>query len=247
MTPKCWADWQSYFEKKGYRVSAPAWPLHEGSVQELRQESRLSKLGQLRLAEVIDHYREILKTKEPKPILVGHSMGGLIAQILLSEGLGQAAIAIDSAAPNGKIVLQWSFLQSNWPIASPFAKAERPIELDLGSFSYSFVNAEESATQHKIYDEFYVPESRQVGKDSASDVGKIDSSRVRGPLLIVAGNADHIIPAPLNYKNFKIYRDTPSFTEFKVYEGRDHWTIGASGWEQIAADVEQWLNARFAQ
>src|SRR5262249_34959702 len=116
VTPKCWEAWETYFRNRGYQVSSPAWPLHDHPIESLRDRSseEFRQLGQLTLGEVIESYRRILRAKATKPILIGHSMGGLIAQILLSEGLGAAAVAIDSAPPEGIFVLKWSFLRSNW-------------------------------------------------------------------------------------------------------------------------------------
>jgi len=246
VTPACWENWETRFKNAGYQVSAPAWPLHEGSIADLRKPERMATLGKLELTQVLDYYRALLKAKPVKPILIGHSMGGLIVQILLAEGLAQAAVAVDSAPPNGVIWLNWSFIKSNWGAINPFANSEQPIELDVDQFSYAFLNQEDPSARQKIYDEFYVPESRRIGKAPTTDAAKINVTRARGPLLIVAGGGDHIIPAKLNYKNFEFYSESPAYTEFKLFEGRDHWTLGASGWQDVAASIDQWLSARFA-
>lgn len=247
LTAKGWNQWEDRFSEAGYKVSSPAWPLHEGSVDEQRQASKQDALGKLEFTQVLDYYRKLLKSKSVKPILIGHSMGGLISQILLSEGLAQVAIAIDSAPPNGMIVLKWSFIKSNWGVASPFANNEEPINLDVDQFSYAFLNAQDPSTRQKIYDEYYVPESRQVGKGPTLEAGEINPIGSRGPLLIIAGGEDHIIPAKLNLKNFKMYEKSPSYTEFRLFEGRDHWTLAGPGWEKVADQVDRWIKDRFAQ
>ena len=247
VTPKCWNQWQERFKGYGYQVSAPAWPLHEASIAELRQPARLEALGKLELSHVLDHYRAILKSKSSPPILIGHSMGGLIAQILVAEGLAQAAIAIDSAPPNGVIALSWSFLRSNWAAINPFVRNDKAIELDFDSFSYAFLNAQDPSSREKTYQEFYVPESRLIGKAPTTDTTKIDTTHPRGPLLILAGGADHIIPAKLNYKNFGIYAESPAYTEFKLFDGRDHWTLAGPGWQEVASFVDSWLTERFSR
>ncbi len=247
MTPKSWVHWEKYFQERGYKVSSPAWPLHEGTVESLRAPEKHEELGRLELAHVVEHYRELLKGKPTKPILIGHSMGGLIAQILLAEGLAQAAVGVHSAPPKGVFTLSWSFLKSNWPAVNPFASSDRPIEMDFDSFSYAFANAQSPEEKARAYNEFYVPESRRVGKGPTLDVARIDASKPRGPLLLLAGSADHIIPAKLNYKNFGMYDETPGYTEFALLEGRDHWTVGAPGWDKVVAQVDQWLKARFAE
>ena len=247
VTPKCWAPWEERFKKAGYRVSAPAWPLHEASVKDQRSPAHLEALGKLEFAAVLDYYRKILKAKTVKPILIGHSMGGLFAQILLSEGLGQAAVAIDSAPPNGLIVINQAFFKSNWGVIDPFASKDRPIELNLEAFSFAFLNQQDPANRQALYDTYYVPESRRVGKGPTLAVAEIDAAHARGPLLILAGKEDHIIPAELSYKNFKLYSAANAFTEFKDFEGRDHWTLAGPGWQTVADEVSRWLAGRFSQ
>jgi pimeloyl-ACP methyl ester carboxylesterase len=245
VTPKSWDGWVKRFQAQGYAVAAPAWPLHEGPVESLRSPEQLEKLGSLELADVVDHYRGILKSYPAKPIVIGHSMGGLVAQLLLTEGLAEAAVAIDSAPPKGVFALSASFLKSNWGAINPLADKDEPIQHSLKSFSYAFLNAQDEAARAGIYASSYVPESRRVGAGPTKKVARIDFSASRGPLLLVAGGADHIIPAKLNYKNFRKYGKTPGYTEFVLFDGRDHWTIAGPGWEQVADEVASWLGKRF--
>jgi pimeloyl-ACP methyl ester carboxylesterase len=245
MTPKSFVNWERKFSQSGYKVSSPPWPLHDGSVENLRRAEHFDALGKLDLDAVVDSYRKILKMKNPKPILIGHSMGGLVAQILLSEGLAQAAIVLHSAPVKGAVALSWSFIKSNWGSINPAAKKDSPIELSFKQFAYGFVNAQERDVQEQVYRDFYVPESRRVGKGPTTDAAKIDAQKERGPLLIIAGGKDHMVPANVNYKNFNFYKNTPGYTEFELYEDRDHWTAGAAGWEIVADQVEAWINERF--
>lgn len=245
VTPKCWDGWMAYFKERGYVVSAPAWPEHEGSVNEVRSADHQAALGKVELSAVIDQYRQLLSAKTVKPVLVGHSMGGLVAQILLSEGLAQAAVAIDSAPPKGVLVPSWSFIKANWGALNPLADKDQPISFDLKEFSYVMTNAQPEATRGKIYEDFYVPESRRVGKGPTTKAAAIDRTKPRGPLLLIAGGEDHIIPAKLNYANFKAYKNTPGYTEFLLFEGRDHWTIGGLEWKKVAAAAHEWIEARF--
>lgn len=247
MTPKCWDEWQKYFKVKGYTVSAPAWPLHEGSVESLRAEDRLPELAKLELSQVLEFYRKILQSKKTKPILVGHSMGGLISQILLNEGLAAAAVTLDSAAPNGMIVFKWSFLRSNWKIASPFTSLDKPITANLEEFTYAFSNAQEPDVQKKLYEDFYVPESRRLGKGALDKIAKIDSTKSRGPLLLIAGEKDHIIPKELTYKNFKHYKESPAMTEYLMMPDRDHSLLVGKNWEEVAGQVNQWLDTNLTR
>lgn len=241
VTPACWRDWQSHFEARGYQTLAPAWPQHDIPIADQRGRHPSAELGAVTLADLLARYREALRGLDEKPILIGHSMGGLIVQLLLQEGLGAAGIAIDSAPPKGVISLKYSFLKSNWPAISPFAKLREPISLSLDQFKYAFVNTLPPDQQQAAYDTQVVPESRQVGKGPTTDTAKIDFARARPPLLLIAGEKDHIIPASLNRDNFRKYAKSPSITEFKEFPGRDHWIIAETGWQEVADFALAWI------
>ncbi|HND08780.1 MAG TPA: alpha/beta hydrolase [Pseudomonadota bacterium] len=241
MTPLAWEKWEAHFAAKGYKTLAPAWPLHDLPIEDQRKNHPNPKLGELTLDTVLSHYRQVLKGLDEKPILVGHSMGGLIVQILLAEGLGAAGIAIDSAPPKGVISLKYSFLKSNWPVISPSAKVSEPFFPTQQNFDYSFSNCIPAAEQKSAYERFAVPESRRVGKAPTEDVAKINFQTARPPLLLIAGSLDHIIPASLNRSNYDKYDRSPSITDFREFEGRCHFIIGQTGWEEVADYVLDWI------
>lgn len=241
MTPLCWSEWERFFQQRGYRTLAPAWPEHDAPVAEQRRRHPDAKLAALTLADVVARYRAIIHGLDEPPILVGHSMGGLVVQILLDEGLGAAGIAIDSAPPNGTISLRYSFLKSNWPVISPSAKLDEPIAMSLDDFRYAFVNGLPPDVQRAAYEKYVVPESRRVGKGPTTDTAKLDLACSRPPLLLVAGGDDHIIPASLNRSNFERYERTPAITDLREFPGRTHWTIAQEGWQSVAQYVIDWL------
>jgi pimeloyl-ACP methyl ester carboxylesterase len=241
MTPDSWADWRRYFEAKGYKTYAPAWPQHDMPASAMREKFPNDALSALTLPEVVDTYRKFIATLPEKPILVGHSMGGLVVQLLLADGLGAAGIAVDSAPPKGVLSFRWSFLRSNWPVVSPFADEKEAVLLDEAQFAYAFTNCVDEAKQPAIYQKFAAPESRQVGKGSLSDAAVIDFAKKTRPLLIIAGGEDHIIPASLNYSNFEEYSEAPSLTEFKLFPERCHYTVGQDGWQAVADYSLGWL------
>ena len=242
MTPLCWADWERLFQERGYKTLAPAWPGHDAPVASQRQAHPSAERGALTLEQVLASYRTLLAGLPEKPILVGHSMGGLIVQLLLSEGLGVAGIAIDSAPPKGLISPKFSFLKSNWPVISPSAKIEVPIELSFAQFQYAFMAGLPESDQRAAYEKYVVPESRRVGKGPTTAVATIDFSKARPPLLLVAGSEDHIIPASLNRDNFHRYDKTPAVTDFREFAGRNHWIIAESGWQEVANYTLDWLH-----
>lgn len=243
MTPQCWADWERLFQERGYQTLAPAWPGHDAAVATQRQASVSAERGALTLDQILTSYRTILAGLPEKPILIGHSMGGLVVQLLLAEGLGVAGIAIDSAPPQGLISTKFSFVRSNWPVISPTAKIAVPITLTFAQFQYAFMNGMPEAEQRVAFEKHIVPESRRVGKGPTTAVAKIDFTKARPPLLLIAGSSDHIIPASLNRSNFHRYDRTPAVTDFHEFAGRTHWLIADSGWPEIANYTLDWVHS----
>ncbi len=243
LTPKAWDAWKHDFEAAGYTVYAPAWPLHDKEPREMRAQNPDAALGRLELTEVLGTYRDFIQKLPEKPILIGHSMGGLIVQLLLQDHMGAAGVAIDSAPPKGVISLRYSFLKSNWGVISPFADREEPIELDPAQFHYAFTNCLGDDQAQAIYEAYATPESRAVGKAATTETAAIQYKTKTEPLLFIAGREDHIIPASLNYSNFKEYKEAPSLTEFRAYPGRCHWIVGQEHWQDITAQIKTWLKA----
>jgi pimeloyl-ACP methyl ester carboxylesterase len=242
MTPLCWEKWVDYFQSRGYRCLAPAWPGRDQPIETLRQSGPNSPLSQLTLSDILDHLTKIIQALNEKPALVGHSMGGLVVQLLLQRDLAAAGVAIDSAPPQGVFTPAWSFLKSNWPHINPFSPQNQPVQMSLERFQYAFVNTLPPAEQRAVYDRYVVPESRRVPAQSLTGVAHIDFSRPHAPLLFIAGSADHIIPAALNRSNYNRYRRSPSVTDFKEFAGRTHFIIGQANWEEVADSVRQWLD-----
>lgn len=241
MTPKAWDNWQTSFKKLGYNTIAPAWPLHAGKIEQQWSEPEKAALANLTLDEVIESYRKAIKQLPEKPIVIGHSMGGLVAQKLLAEGLADKAVAIDSAPPSGLIVMKWSFVRSNWPVISPFKSVNEAYAPSLADIRYAFANCLPDAESAAIYHDYIVPESRRVGRGTSSDVAKIDFTQPHRPLLMIAGADDHIIPAALNRKNFERYTDKSSVTDFHEFDNQCHALIVDRQWEQVADYVAGWL------
>lgn len=242
MTPLCWEGWISHFQAKGYQCTAPAWPGRDKPVDVLRKNQPDSQLGQLTLRAVIEHLVTLIQALDEKPTIVGHSMGGLIVQLLLGRGLAAAAIAIDSAPPQGVFTAKWSFLKSNFPHINPLAPQGQPVQMSFERFQYTFVNTLPLEEQRAAYEKYVVPESRRVPAESLTGVAHIDFKKPHPPLLLIAGSADNIIPASLNKSNHAKYQGSASITDFKEFPGRTHFIIGQKNWEEVADYVAAWLN-----
>ena len=219
MTPLCWEHWTDTFSARGYTCLAPAWPGRDQPVEVLRKNHPDPQLGQLTLSNVLDHYTGVIKTLDEKPILIGHSMGALAVQLLLQKDIAAAGVAIDSAPPMGVITLQWSFLKSNWPHITPFASQSSPIEMTFERFQYTFVNGLPLAEQRLAYDRYVVPESRRVPRESLT--ARVDFKKPHAPLLLIAGSADHIIPASPNRSNYARYERSHFRRRLQAVPGAD--------------------------
>ncbi len=242
MNSLCWEQWIPRFESKGYKCLAPNWPGRDRPIDVLRKKHPDPQLGRLTLSSVLEHFMDIIKTLDEKPILIGHSMGGLAVQLLLQRELAAAGVAIDSAPPMGVFTTKWSFLKSNWPHITPFVSQSSPIEMSFERFQYTFVNTLPLAEQQAAYNRYVLPESRLVPRESLT--ARVDFKRPHPPLLLIAGSADHIIPASLNKSNYAKYKDSSSITDFKEMAERTHFIIGQKGWEEVADNVLAWLNEK---
>ena len=244
MTPLCWEHWVARYEAQGLHCLAPAWPGRDEPVEALRRKHPDPELGKLTLLAVVEHMAGVAAALPEKPVLVGHSLGGLVVQLLLQRGAAAAGVALDPAPPFGVITTKWSFLKSNWPAINPFAPKSQPVQMTFEQFRYAFVNGLPPAEQQAAYDRYAVPESRRVPAALLTGAARVDFKRPHAPLLITAGENDHIIPAALNRSNFARYKGPASVTEFKEFPGRTHFLIGQTGWEEVADFVLAWINAQ---
>lgn len=242
MTPLCWEQWAERFQAKGYNTLAPAWPGRDRSVKELQTPD--ARLGKLNLADILEHMENVIQGLEEKPILIGHSMGGLAVQLLLNRGLGSAAIAIDSAPPAGVFTTEPSFLKANWGHITPFADPNSPVVMTFERFQYAFVNGMELSEQRAAFEKYVVPESRAIPRQSLTSVGKVDFKKEHTPLLLIAGGIDNIIPAALNRTNYEKYKASSSVTDFKEFPGRNHFLLGQKNWEEVADHCMDWIASK---
>jgi alpha-beta hydrolase superfamily lysophospholipase len=240
MNSLCWEQWITYCQAKGYRCLAPDWPGRNQPVDVLRKNHPDPLLGQLTLRRVLEHFADIIKKQDEKPVIIGHSMGGLVVQLLLQRDLAAAGVAIDSAPPMGVFTTKWSFLKSNWPHITPFVSQSAPIDMTFERFQYTFVNGMSLAEQRAAYERYVVPESRRIPRESLT--AKVNFKKPHSPLLLIAGSADNIIPASLIKSNYAKYKLSRSVTDFKEFAGRTHFIIGQKAWEEVAEDILAWLN-----
>src|ERR1700744_1665074 len=198
---KSWDNWVKFFQDKGYNCIVRPWPYHNGEPADLRNNIP-PDLGRLRLKTVIDEFEDIIKNTEEDPILIGHSVGGLIVQALMNKGYGSAGICIDSVAPNKMLAFDWSFFRNSAQIANPFA-GDEPFKMTAEGFHKNFANVLTKEESDEAYEKTATHDSRNVLRDCLSEDGQIDLDLPHEPLLFIGGQKDQIIPPELNEKNAK--------------------------------------------
>ncbi|MBD2757561.1 alpha/beta hydrolase [Spirosoma validum] len=237
-----WADWQAYFEGKGYTTIAPPWPYKDGTAAELRaRQPNDTDLANLSLDELVDHYANIVKSFPEKPIVIGHSLGGLITQIIVNRDLAAAGVAIHSVPPQGVFPYEFSFLKAGWKALGLFTDLEETYLMSFEDWQYAFVNEMPLAEQQKAYDENTIPESKKVARGGLTSAAHVDFEKPHPPLLLTSGSIDNIIPAHLNNRNFEAYKNSGSVLDYKEFPGRNHFVVGQPTWKEDADYILDWL------
>ena len=237
---QCWAEWETYFQHNGFITHTPPWLFKDAPAKVLRERHPDDEVASIRLSQLIDHYEKIALSLAEKPIIIGHSIGGLIAQILLSRGHAAAAVAIHSVPPQGIFTFKFSFLKAGWGPLGFFTNSAETFMISFKQWQYAFTNGMPLDIQQKGY-ALAIPESKLVVRDTITSAAKIDFTKPHNPLLLLAGDIDHSIPASLNYSNYKKYSDKQSITAFKLFAGHNHYVLNQPGWKESAAYILDWL------
>lgn len=248
LSSSSWETFADYFSSRGFDVSAPEWPRKEGDVEELREHA--DEAAGLGVTEIVDHYEALIKALPEPPVLIGHSYGGLFVELLLDRGLGRAGVAMSPAPPKGILVLPFSTLKSATPALAHPSTRHGLVTLTLEEFTYGFVNTFSKEDAAAAYEKYAVPETGQIFYEAGfANFHLHPPTEVhfrngdRAPLLIVGADKDHTVPASLAHKQYEKYESSPSQTDYLEFEGRPHLMMVAEGWEEIAAGIENWVNA----
>lgn len=252
MTPTSWDTWAERFRAQGHEVIVPGWPgIDDRTVADIRRDpSALKGIG---LKQITDHYERIIRALPVKPIIMGHSFGGVITQMLADRGLGVAYVGVAPGQTAGVTALPLSTLWTGTPILSnPFGRnGAKP--LSKRHFHFTFGNDLPRAASDALWEEYAVNSYNRVffeGVTSVLDekggVTHVDYARTdRAPLLLIAGEIDHVVPPAIVRAIEKKYRSSgsPAVVERKEYAGRTHRLVSQDGWEQIADDALAWAVA----
>lgn len=245
MTALCWENWVKRYTAKGLRVIAKSWPGMDVDIDKLRRDP--SPIATLGITEIVDYYEKIIRELDSPPIVMGHSFGGLMTQILVDRGLGSAGVAIAPAPVKGILFLPFSTLKVSFPALSNPVNNHRAVPLTPEQFHYAFTNNLSEDESLDVYNRYAVPGPDHVLFQAAlanfnpHAATAVDfENNTRAPLLLVSGGKDHVSPPSVVEANFKLYRKSTAVTEYKEFPERTHYTLGQQGWEEVADYVLDW-------
>jgi len=239
LLPSSWDAWATLFEEAGYVALTPDWPDDPPTVAGARAEPEV--LAKKTLKQVADHTTEIITALDRKPVVIGHSTGGLLAQMLAGRGLSAVTVAIDPGVFRGVLPLPGSVLKGVGPFLVNPRTRGRAITLTFDQFKYGWANALDENEAKSLYDTFHVAGSGvslvQMGNANLNPwtEAKVDTKNPdRGPLLIIDGEKDHTVPWAIANAAYKRQRRNPGVTEIVKMENRGHSLTIDHGWREVA-------------
>ncbi|HTW14855.1 MAG TPA: alpha/beta hydrolase [Nocardioides sp.] len=250
VTPRSWEEWVAHYEAQGFTVVTPAYPGFEVEVEALRADESI--IAECDITATIDHLADVVRSIPTAPIIMGHSFGGALTQMLLHRGLGAAGVAINSAPTEGVRTNPPSQLKSLWPALNNPAKRHRAVGFTEKQFHYAFTNTLDEEAAKAAYERYaiaapgrwvwdygLIANFKPGHQETWVDYRNAD----RAPLLFIGGTADHIMPPAVNKSNAKKYAKSGVPAEYLEFEGRSHWTCAEPGWEKVADTALEWALA----
>ena len=239
LLPSSWANWAEFFKKAGYAPLTPDWPDDPETVEQARANPDV--LAKKTLKQIGDHTAEVIGGLTKKPAVMGHSTGGLLAQLIADRGLSAATVAIDPGPFRGVLPLPISALRSAGPVLKNPLNRGRAVTLTFDQFKYGWANALDDDEAKRLYDTYHVAASGAALMQMANanlnpfSEAKLDPKNPeRGPLLVIDGEKDHTVPWAIANASYKRQSKNSSVTEIKQMPNRGHALTIDDGWEEVA-------------
>ncbi len=234
-----WDRWRALFEEQGYTTLAPGWPDDPDSVEEAKHNPEV--FAHKRIKQVTDHYVDAIGQLKTKPVVIGHSFGGLIAQRLAGEGVAAVTVAIDPAPFRGVLPLPLSALKSSSAVLGNPLNYTHAVPLTYEQFRFAFANAVDESEAHELYETYSVPGSGvPIFQAATANLNPWTEAQVdtknpgRGPLLIISGEYDHTVPWVIAHASYKRQQENLAVTEIREIPGRGHSLTIDHGWREVA-------------
>jgi non-heme chloroperoxidase len=240
-----WQPWMDLFKQHGYQTLNPGWPGDSATVAGCRADPR--PIANRGVTEIAGHIAKEIVSLSEAPIVIGHSFGGLIAQVLLGRGLAAGCIAIDPAPMKGVWQLPLSALRASLPVLSNPFNFKKAVSLTYSQFRYGFANAVPESEAIELYDHWTIPAPARplfqaaTASFAGSETKVNTGNTTRGPLLITGGEKDNIAPPVLGKASLEKY-NASLVNDYKLFEGRGHSLIVDHGWKEVAEYSLTWLN-----
>jgi pimeloyl-ACP methyl ester carboxylesterase len=239
LLPSSWDNWARVFDEAGYAPVTPVWPDDPDTVEEARANPEV--LAKKTIGQVADHTAELIGKLNKKPALIGHSTGGLLAQIIADRALSAATVAIDPGPFRGVLPLPISTLKVSWPVIRNPLNRGRAVSLTLDQFKYGWANALSKEEAEELYDTYHVAAPGVALMQMANanlnpwTEAKLDPKNPdRGPLLILDGEKDHTVPWAIANSAYKRQSRNKGVTEIEKIPNRGHSLTIDSGWREVA-------------
>jgi non-heme chloroperoxidase len=250
LLPSSWDRWAAFFDQAGFAPVQPGWPDDPDTVDDARAHPEV--FAHKTVGQVADHYVETIGQLTTKPAVIGHSFGGLLAQIMAGRGLAAATVAIDPAPFRGVLPLPFSALKAASPVLGNPLNRNRAVPLTFEQFRYGFANAVSEDEARNLFDTYAVPASGVPLFQAATanlnpwTDAKVDTRNVgRGPLLIISGEKDNIVPWSIANASYKRQKRNAEVTEIVEMPNRGHALVIDSGWLEVAQTALSFVK-RFA-
>ena len=241
-----WEHWRQLFEAQGYTTLAPGWPDDPATTQEANQDP--DALAHKRIKQVTDHYVAAIGQLQRRPAVIGHSFGGLIAEQIADRGVAAVTVAISPAAFRGILIVPLSQLKAASPLLNPL-NAGKAVPLTFEQFQYAFANELDEAEARQLYEAYAVPApSTPLFQGALANFNpwtedKVDTGNPnRGPLLIIAGEKDHTVPAAVSEAAYKRQQKNSGVTQYREMSGRGHSLAMDHGWQEVAEVALAFVN-----
>ncbi len=241
-----WQPWRTLFEEQGFATIAPGWPDDPETVEQAKADPDAFAGKMVR--QVTDHYAEAIDALDQAPVVIGHSFGGLIAQKLAGEAKNAVTVAIDPAQFKGVTALPASALKSGAPALLKFNHSKHGVILTYEQFAYGWTNALPEEEGRALYEKYHVPASgvpifqaATANFNPFAETKVVTDNHDRGPLLLIAGAADHTVPQSVVENQYRIQQKNPEVTELVVIPDRGHSLIIDSGWREVADEALEFV------
>jgi pimeloyl-ACP methyl ester carboxylesterase len=239
LLPSSWDRWAEVFEDAGYVSLTPGWPDDPATVEEAAAHPEV--FAGKTVGQVADHYADVIARLHKAPVVIGHSFGGLITQILAGRGVAMVSVAVDPAPFRGVLPLPVSALKSAWPALHNPANRHRALPLTYEQFRYAFANAVDEDEAKALYTTFAVPaagvplfQAATANLNPWTEAAVDTTTPARGPLLLMSGENDHTVPWALTHASYKQQLQNEGITEIVEMPGRGHALTIDAGWREVA-------------